>query len=126
MIFKNVFEEFRKAILKAQLIMVTGKVQVEGEVVHVIAQGCYDFSKMLRELTPSKKQIPQIQSLDFADETFTPSTVNPRSEPKEKTMRAFSTSQGIFGDSAISFSIGRAILLRHPFRLKMDFIAKNT
>jgi error-prone DNA polymerase len=50
-IFPNVFEEYRKALLQSKLIMVEGKLQVVGEVIHVIVSACYDVSKLLRQLT---------------------------------------------------------------------------
>jgi error-prone DNA polymerase len=50
-VFPNVFEQNRKAILQSRLIMVEGKLQREGDVVHVIATACYNFSKLLRTLT---------------------------------------------------------------------------
>ena len=42
-IFQQLFEEFRKPILQSRLIMVEGKLQREGEVVHVIVRRCHDF-----------------------------------------------------------------------------------
>ncbi len=50
-IFKSLFETFREEILQSKLIMVEGKLQIEGEVIHVIVKRCYDFSKLLRHLT---------------------------------------------------------------------------
>ena len=53
-IFENLFEKYRKEILQSRLIMVEGKLQVEGEVIHVIVSSCYDLSKLLLHLTSSK------------------------------------------------------------------------
>jgi error-prone DNA polymerase len=50
-VFPNIFEQNRKAILQSRLIMVEGKLQREGDVVHVIAGACYNFSRLLRTLT---------------------------------------------------------------------------
>jgi error-prone DNA polymerase len=50
-LFQNLFEEYRKEILQSRLIMVEGKLQVEGEVIHVIVSACYNFSQLLRQLT---------------------------------------------------------------------------
>ena len=50
-IFPNLFEEFRKDILQSSLIMIEGKLQVEGEVIHVILDRCYNISKLLGPLT---------------------------------------------------------------------------
>ncbi len=63
-IFEKLFEKFRKEILRSKLIMVEGKLQIEGEVVHVIVKHCYDISGLLRHLTelltddPDEKSIP--------------------------------------------------------------------
>jgi hypothetical protein len=35
--------------------MVEGKLQREGDVIHVIAEGCYDLSRLLRSLIAPKK-----------------------------------------------------------------------
>jgi len=71
-IFEKLFDEFRKEILQSRLIMVEGKVQIEGEVIHVIVKRCYDFSKLLRQLTPSKTDNPQVLTLAYADEKSVP------------------------------------------------------
>ncbi|MEO6638801.1 MAG: error-prone DNA polymerase [Ginsengibacter sp.] len=71
-IFESLFETFRKEILQSKLIMVEGKVQIEGEVIHVIVKRCYDFSKLLRHLTASKKQEPNLLTLARPDEISIP------------------------------------------------------
>lgn len=49
-IFQSVFEKYHREVLHSKLIMVAGKVQVEGAVIHVIVQDCHDYSFMLRKL----------------------------------------------------------------------------
>lgn len=49
-VFQNLFEKYRKEILHSRLLMVEGKLQREGKVVHVIVQRCFDMSKLLRGL----------------------------------------------------------------------------
>ena len=71
-IFESLFEKYRKEILQSKLIMVEGKLQVEGEVVHVIVQCCYDFSKLLRNLTANKNDAPPILTLARPDEKYIP------------------------------------------------------
>jgi len=83
-IFQNLFDQYRKEILQSKLIMVEGTLQVEGEVVHVIVQQCYDISKMLRELTRIKKGKEDTQTLDFPDETAMPAGSNRCSTIKQK------------------------------------------
>jgi error-prone DNA polymerase len=50
-VFQNLFEEYRRVILQSRLLMVEGKLQREGEVIHVIVERCYDLSKLLRQIT---------------------------------------------------------------------------
>lgn len=71
-IFEKLFEKFRKEILQSRLIMVEGKLQIEGEVIHVIVQRCYNFSKLLRHLTPAQNEDPQVLTLSRPDEKSAP------------------------------------------------------
>ena len=50
-VFQNLFEKYRKEILQAKLLMVEGKLQREGEVVHVIVRRCFDLSKLFRGMS---------------------------------------------------------------------------
>ncbi len=71
-IFESLFEKYRKEILQSKLIMVEGKLQVEGEVVHVIVQCCYDFSRLLRNLTAHKNENTPLLTLARPDEKYIP------------------------------------------------------
>ncbi len=82
-IFQNLFDEYRKEILKSALIMAEGKLQVQGEVIHVIVKRCYDFSKWLRQLTPLKDETPQVLTLARPDEKSIPAGQNKRSLVRE-------------------------------------------
>lgn len=56
-VFKNKFDYYRKQILGARLLMVEGKLQKEGEVIHVIAEQLFDFSALLERMnTTTGKQ----------------------------------------------------------------------
>jgi len=66
-IFENLFQKYRKEVLQSQLIMIEGKLQVEGEVIHVIASSCYNFSKLLRQLTKSLKEDSSLLTLSRSD-----------------------------------------------------------
>ncbi len=57
-VFQNLFTKYRKEILQSRLLMVEGKLQVEGEVIHVIVSGCYDLSKLLGHLMAAKEEQP--------------------------------------------------------------------
>ncbi len=81
-IFEKLFEQFRKEILQSRLIMAEGKLQVEGEVIHVIVKKCYDLSKLLRNLTASQEGELPLLTLSRADEKTIPPP-DKRSQPKE-------------------------------------------
>jgi error-prone DNA polymerase len=83
-IFQNLFELYRKEILQSKLIMVEGKLQREGQVIHVIVKQCFDISKLLRRLTPTTNTIPQLLTLAYPDETSIPAAVNKKSQVRKK------------------------------------------
>ena len=53
-VFENIFDKYRKEILQAKLLMVQGKLQIEGEVIHVIVESCHNLSKLLRHLVTGR------------------------------------------------------------------------
>jgi error-prone DNA polymerase len=55
-VFSNVFERYRKPILQSTLLMVEGKLQVEGEVIHVLVKACYNLSSLFRKLTEETEE----------------------------------------------------------------------
>jgi error-prone DNA polymerase len=50
-VWGKVFETYRRDIVQARLLMVQGKVQIEGEVIHVIANVCYNLYSLLQNMT---------------------------------------------------------------------------
>ncbi len=71
-VFENLFNKFRKEILQSRLLMVEGKLQIEGEVIHVIVQKCYDLTKLMRSLTAIEKEKLPLLTLARGDETSIP------------------------------------------------------
>ena len=67
-VFQNLFDKYRKEILQSRLLMVEGKMQKEGDVIHVIVKTCYDFTKLLRGLTPSNNEDLPVLTLARPDE----------------------------------------------------------
>jgi error-prone DNA polymerase len=67
-VFEVLFEKYRKPILQSRLLMVEGKLQREGEVIHVIVRCCYDLTKLLRHLTASQDEQLPLLTLSRADE----------------------------------------------------------
>jgi error-prone DNA polymerase len=83
-IFQQLFDEFRKPILQSRLIMVEGKLQRAGEVVHVIVKRCHDFSKLLKHLTAAKQENPPLLTLARPDEKSIPAAQNKRTQVREQ------------------------------------------
>ncbi|MBO9728963.1 MAG: error-prone DNA polymerase [Chitinophaga sp.] len=52
-VFRKPFDKFRKEIVQSRLLMVEGKLQREGEVVHIVVQRCYNISRLLQQLLPT-------------------------------------------------------------------------
>ncbi|MEO7802396.1 MAG: error-prone DNA polymerase, partial [Ginsengibacter sp.] len=83
-IFEKLFNTFRKEILQSKLIMAEGKLQIEGQVIHVIVKRCYDLSKLLRHLTPSNNENLPLLTLSHSDEKSIPiHAQNKRSQVRE-------------------------------------------
>jgi error-prone DNA polymerase len=82
-IFQSLFDKYRQEILQSRLIMAEGKLQIEGEVIHVVVKQCFDFSKLLRKLTPSNHETPQVLTLARPDEKSLPPGQNKRSQVRE-------------------------------------------
>jgi error-prone DNA polymerase len=71
-VWEKVFESYRKEILQARLLMVEGKLQIEGEVIHVIVKRCFNLTKLLRGLTPANDENLPVLTLSRSDETTSP------------------------------------------------------
>ena len=68
----ELFDKFCKKIIQSRLLMVEGKLQVEGEVIHVVAIRCFNLNKLLRGLTVANEGSPPQLTLARADETTAP------------------------------------------------------
>jgi error-prone DNA polymerase len=66
-VFENLFEKYRKEILNSRLLMAEGKLQIEGEVIHVIVEQCYNLTKLLGQLFASQNDDPPVSTLSRAD-----------------------------------------------------------
>jgi len=72
--------KYNKPYIKAGRVQL---LQVEGEVIHVIVQKCYDISKWLRELTPGQNKTSGVATLAFPDKSPEPIKKNSASERTE-------------------------------------------
>ncbi|HEU5168006.1 MAG TPA: hypothetical protein VFU29_20820, partial [Chitinophagaceae bacterium] len=59
--------QYRKEILNATVLMVEGKLQIEGEVIHVIVTQCYDVSKLLRPFTKTGEEEHSLLTVSRSD-----------------------------------------------------------
>ena len=68
--------------------MVEGRLQREGQVVHVIVSKCFDFTKMLGKLVQREVDELPILTLARGDEKTAPySSQNKRSQVREETAK---------------------------------------
>ncbi|MGC3944295.1 MAG: error-prone DNA polymerase [Chryseolinea sp.] len=81
-VFEKLFNQFRPEILQSSLLMVEGKVQIEGEVIHVIVSRCFNYSGLLRQLGASKDDELITAPLSRADERS--ATTDVRSNVKQE------------------------------------------
>lgn len=78
-VFQKLFDQYRKEIIQSKLLMVEGKLQREGEVVHVIVRRCFNYSRLLGQLTSSQKEELAVTH-SRADEKSSPFLENTRPE----------------------------------------------
>lgn len=91
-VFEKLFDQYRKEILQSQLLMVEGRLQVEGEVIHVIVSRCHNFSGLLRDLIPPEEDSPSFLTLSRSDkqpQDAFEATINEMPEPDEKKKKLF-------------------------------------
>lgn len=67
-VWEKVFEAHRREIVQARLLMVEGKLQIEGEVIHVVANRCFNFSSLLRGMTAEPNVESALSTLSRGDE----------------------------------------------------------
>jgi len=71
-IFKPVQEKFKKEIVQSRVLMVEGKLQIEGNVIHVMVSKCYNITKMLNGLLQNDTKQLQLPNLPLTDELKNP------------------------------------------------------
>ncbi len=55
-VFQKLYQKFRKEILQSKLLMVEGRLQREGEVVHIVVKHCYNLTKLLHQMTMIREE----------------------------------------------------------------------
>lgn len=83
-IFENLFNLYHKEIIQSKLIMLEGKVQKEGDVIHVIVQRVYNFNKLLRNLSATQKEEDmRVLTLSRADQKNGPNPLEKKMKQQE-------------------------------------------
>jgi DNA polymerase III alpha subunit len=68
-VWEKLFDKFHKEIIQSRLFLVEGKLQIEGEVIHVVARRCFNLNDLLRGLTVANEDKLPLLTLAHADET---------------------------------------------------------
>ncbi|HTJ51564.1 MAG TPA: error-prone DNA polymerase [Cyclobacteriaceae bacterium] len=89
-VFQKLFDKYRKEIIQSRLLMVEGKLQREGEVIHVIVKCCYNFTKLL-QLSSNQKEELLLKPMSRSDETTSPFL-------KKKAQENETIQRNIFGE----------------------------
>ena len=85
-IWESLFEKFRSEILRSKLIMVTGKLQRQGNVVHVVVHRCYNYSDKLNIMSDLHQGEQLSLNFSRADERSAPYPVqNKRTQVRHTT-----------------------------------------
>lgn len=66
-VFKNIFQQYKKEIVQSRVLMVEGKLQVEGLVIHVIVKKCNNVTGLMQDIL-SETQPLSMPALCHADE----------------------------------------------------------
>lgn len=86
-VWRNVYETFRKAVIAGRLLRVTGRIEREGQVTHLIAEWVEDLSPMLsilgRPVMPHATDGPADDTQPLARSSPRPSARHPRDQAKK-------------------------------------------
>lgn len=66
-VFRKYFDRYRNEIVRSRLLMVEGKVQREGEVVHVVVRCCFNVNGLLQDLGETGAAHESAGAKDSAD-----------------------------------------------------------
>lgn len=64
-VWRALYERFRRAVIAGRLLRVTGRLQRQSGVVHVIAEAIEDISPLLDELLQPEANLPHVQKTGY-------------------------------------------------------------
>jgi error-prone DNA polymerase len=105
-VWSKVFERFRPVVLGARLVAVTGKLQSESGVIHVVADRLDDLTPMLAVLS---EDAGDIESLSRADEVRRAVADDPRERINARRARIAGEEPGGRDLAALSASAGKVM-----------------
>ena len=104
-VWPKTFEIFRPIVLGARLISVTGKLQNESGVIHVVAERCEDLSFLLHHLSADAGCLPTLAHADEIKRTIrhmaSSSPDHPGARIDERTVRADDLMAAAIANAAI-------------------------
>lgn len=71
-VFRQMFDKYRKEIVQSKLLLVEGELQREGEVIHVIVRRCHNASRLLGKLALTSDDQLSNTPRSRSDETSSP------------------------------------------------------
>ena len=84
-VWPNVLERFRRAVLGGRLVLVRGRVQRAGEIVHLVAQRLDDLTHWLDLLTPDRAGLrPSADSAEAGAQGARRPAANPARHPRDQ------------------------------------------
>ena len=85
----KVYEAFRKAVIAGRLLRVTGRIQRDGQVAHVIAEHIEDMSQLLSTLARSTDALPEMNSAGHTTGGKRLAEGSTARHPREQTKKLF-------------------------------------
>ena len=87
-VWAKIYEKFRRQIIAGRLLRVTGRLQREGRVVHIVAHKVEDLSHLLDALAVGAPQIDPAGPVDEVRRPVQPRALHPREQAKRLIHRA--------------------------------------
>jgi len=85
-VWSKTFEQYRKVILQSRLLMVEGKLQIEGEVIHVVVSACFNLNELM-SLDFEGRNLGSMHKPENRDKKNTEEAAKEQKQMKEKVLQ---------------------------------------
>jgi len=85
-VWSKTFEQYRKVILQSRLLMVEGKLQIEGEVIHVVVSACFNLNELM-SLDFEGRNLGSMHKPENRDKKNTEETAKEQKQMKGKVLQ---------------------------------------